>query len=323
MAAALVMHPDCGRHDTGWGHPEHQGRLPAIVRAIEGATPTLHESWVPMDARPATEASIARVHEPAHIARVRSLVSEAERSGSTVITAGDTAASAATWAAAVASAGCAIDAVSAVASGRVEAAFALCRPPGHHATQNRVMGFCFFNNVAIAARSLQADHGADRILIVDWDVHHGNGTQDIFYEDPSVYYLSLHQSPWYPGTGEASERGSGDGFGTTLNVPVRAGTRRVANMNAFDSALDMAWNEFEPDFVLVSAGYDALAGDPLGGLLLEPEDLHVMTTRVLERAAAMCGGRVVALLEGGYAPARTADGVVATLHALAGLPMPD
>jgi acetoin utilization deacetylase AcuC-like enzyme len=253
---------------------------------------------------------------------VRSLVHEAERARSTVIVAGDTAVSPATWAAALASTGCALDAAAAVATGEAETAFALCRPPGHHATKNRVMGFCFFNNVAIAARSLQANHGVERILIVDWDVHHGNGTQDIFYEDPSVYYLSLHQSPWYPGTGHPAERGSGAGYGTTLNIPVHAGTPRLANLAAFDSALATVWREFEPEFVLISAGFDSLAGDPLGGLLLEPADMYAMARRVCDRAADRCAGRVVALLEGGYAPARTGAGVVATIHALAGLPMP-
>lgn len=316
------MHPDCGRHDTGWGHPEHQGRLPAIIRAIEAATPTLHEHIQPIDARPASEEALARVHEGEHIDIVRGLVQEAVRTGSTVIVAGDTAVSEATWDAALASAGCAMDAVKAVARGEAERAFALCRPPGHHATRDRVMGFCFFNNVAAAARALQAEHGVERVLIVDWDVHHGNGTQDIFYEDPTVYYVSLHQSPWYPGTGNPGERGRGAGLGTTLNIPVRAGTPRLANLAAFDSALDMAWSEFEPEFVLVSAGFDCLAGDPLGGLLLEPEDVHAMAHRLCERAADSCDGRVVAVLEGGYAPGRTGDGVVATLHALAGLPMP-
>ena len=322
MVSALVMHTDCGRHDTGWGHPEHQGRLPAIVKAIEAATPTLHNAVIPVDARPATEAAIERVHDREHIDSVRSLVHEAERTRSTVIVAGDTVASPATWAAALASTGCAVDAAAVVASGEAETAFALCRPPGHHATRDRVMGFCFFNNVAIAARSLHVDHAVERILIVDWDVHHGNGTQDIFYEDPSVYYLSLHQSPWYPGTGHPSERGSGAGYGTTLNIPVHAGTPRLANLAAFDSALATVWREFEPEFVLISAGFDSLAGDPLGGLLLEPEDMHAMTRRLCDRAAESCAGRVVALLEGGYAPARTGAGVVATVHALAGLPMP-
>ena len=322
MAAALVMHSDCGRHDTGWGHPEHQGRLPAIVKAIEEATPTLHNAVVPIDAKPATEAAIERVHDREHIDIVRALAHEAERTRSTVIVAGDTAVSPATWDAAMASTGCALDAAAMVATGEAETAFALCRPPGHHATRDRVMGFCFFNNVAIAARSLQASHGVERILIVDWDVHHGNGTQDIFYEDPSVYYLSLHQSPWYPGTGQPAERGSGAGHGTTLNIPVHAGTPRLANLAAFDSALATVWREFEPEFVLISAGFDSLAGDPLGGLLLEPEDMHAMARRLCDRAADFCAGRVVALLEGGYAPARTGAGVVATIHALAGLPMP-
>jgi acetoin utilization deacetylase AcuC-like enzyme len=185
------------------------------------------------------------------------------------------------------------------------------------------MGFCLFNNVAIAARAALRDYGIERVLIVDWDVHHGNGTQDIFYEDGSVYYLSLHQHPWYPGTGQPSERGRGPGAGTTRNVQVAAGTPREAYIETFTSAVDAAFEEFEPDMVLVSAGYDCMASDPLGGQLLEPEDLHAMTGVLLDRAAVRAGGGLAVVLEGGYAPARMGKGVVATIHGLCGLDPPD
>jgi acetoin utilization deacetylase AcuC-like enzyme len=170
--------------------------------------------------------------------------------------------------------------------------------------------------VAVAARHLQASGLAARVAIVDWDVHHGNGTQDLFYEDGSVYFVSLHQYPFYPGTGPAEERGAGAGFGTTLNVPLPAGTATAEYLSAFEAALDRVESEFAPDFVLISAGYDTLSRDPLGGLLLEPEDFSELTRRVCTWAERACGGRVVALLEGGYHPEQTAEAAVTTLLAL-------
>jgi acetoin utilization deacetylase AcuC-like enzyme len=317
------MHPDTGRHDTGWGHPEHQGRLPAIVRAIERDTPALLH--VVRHAEP-THASIddlLLVHPQSHVDAIAGACAlAAERGGSLEIT-GDTVVSGASWDAALAAAGCAIGAVTAVATGASGTAFALCRPPGHHATADRAMGFCLFNNIAIAARTAARDHGVERVLIVDWDVHHGNGTQDIFYEDGRVSFLSLHQHPWYPGTGFPSERGRGAGAGTTRNVQVAAGTPRESYIEMFTAAVDAAFEDFSPDLVLVSAGYDCMSSDPLGGLLLEPEDLHTMTRVLLDRTAASAGGRLAAVLEGGYAPARMGKAIVATIHGLCGLDPPD
>ncbi len=202
--------------------------------------------------------------------------------------------------------------------GDADASFALARPPGHHATPDRAMGFCLFNNVAAAARAVQ-HRGAGRVLIVDFDVHHGNGTQDVFYEDPSVYFLSLHQSPWYPGTGSAQERGAGAGRNTTRNVPLAAGTDGPTYLRAMQDALSAVLDEFTPEMVLVSAGYDCMARDPLGGLLLEPGDVHALVTMICE-AASSARARTMCVLEGGYDPARTGTAVVQTLRALAGLP---
>ena len=184
------------------------------------------------------------------------------------------------------------------------------------------MGFCLFNNVAVAARWLQTEGRAERVLIVDWDVHHGNGTQDIFYQDGTVYFLSLHQSPHYPGTGAASERGEGEGKGYTRNVTLPAGIPRAEYRTRFSQSLAKVVEGFSPDFVLVSAGFDCLAGDPLGGFLLEPEDLYVMTREVVEIAEAYCDGRCVHFLEGGYDPKRLGLGAVAVIRALADLDAP-
>jgi acetoin utilization deacetylase AcuC-like enzyme len=318
MPAALVTHGDCGLHDTGWGHPEHMGRLPAVVKALYRDTPALLDHVLQHEAAPATEAQLLRVHTPELVARVRELAEEAAREEALLAIDHDTIISPASWDAALAAAGCAIDAVAIVLRRRALGALALCRPPGHHATRDRAMGFCLFNSAAVAARVAQAEHGIDRVLIIDWDVHHGNGTQDIFYCDESVYYLSLHADGSYPGTGAADERGAGAGAGFTLNVPVAPGTESAAYLALFEDALEQAFRESEPGLVIVSAGYDCLAGDPLGALLLEPADMHTMTRLVMDNAART-GAPIVAVLEGGYAPARVGAGVVATLRALAGI----
>lgn len=320
---AVLLHPDCGLHDTGWGHPEHQGRLRAIVEALERDSLVLLDAIVQLEPPYATEEALLRIHSPAHITAIRQACERAATERAVVSLDADTVVSPASWNAALAAAGGAITGAAMVAGGEVPSAFALGRPPGHHALPGRAMGFCLFNNVAIATRSLQVDHHVGRVLIVDWDVHHGNGTQDVFYDDPSVYYLSVHQSPWYPGTGYPDERGTGRGLGTTRNVALAAGASGASFLEQFEHALDAALAEFEPEFVLVSAGFDCMRADPLGGLLLEPRDLHVMTTRLIERALAFAGGRIVLTLEGGYAPERLGAGVVDVVRALAGLPPRD
>jgi acetoin utilization deacetylase AcuC-like enzyme len=320
MKTALVMHPDCGRHDPGWHHPEHQGRLPAIVNAIYRDTPALLDHMLQVEAVPATRDEILRVHSLQHVDFIEAESARAGALGQSIGIEADTILSGATWDAVRAAAGCATTAVALVMSGAAPTALALPRPPGHHAGVDQAMGFCFFNNVAIAARALQQQHGIKRVLIVDWDVHHGNGTQDIFYSDPSVYFLSLHLSPHYPGTGAAAERGTGAGAGATRNVPLPHDTTVAAYHSAFSRALDGALLEFDPEFILVSAGYDCLAGDPLGGLPLEPHDMHTLTTQLCDIARERTGNRLVILLEGGYAPHRVGAGVVDTLRALVQLP---
>jgi acetoin utilization deacetylase AcuC-like enzyme len=316
---ALVTHRDCGRHDTGWGHPEHMGRLPAIVQALYRDTPALLDVVLQHEADPATDAQLLRVHTPALIETVRSAAAEAGRTGELVRIEADTIVSPASWDAAVGAVGCAVDAVSMVMAGRARTAFALCRPPGHHATRERAMGFCLFNNVAVAARAAQAEHGIERILVIDWDVHHGNGTQDIFYDDPRVHYVSFHIDGHYPGTGAATETGTGAGAHCTLNVPLPPGTGPAEYHRVFEDTLDTMFAACDPQLVIVSAGYDCLAGDPLGGMLLEPADMHTLTRSVMHRAAGGAEGRVVIALEGGYAPQRVGQGVRATVRGLAGL----
>ncbi len=316
---ALVMHPACGMHDTGWRHHEHQGRLPAVVRALEKETPALLPHLVSHAPQPADIEALLRVHTPAHVDAIRASAREAERTRELQQLDPDTVVSPASWDAALAAAGCACAAANLLYDDGADAAFALTRPPGHHALAERAMGFCLFNSIAVAARAIQ-HRGAARVLIVDFDVHHGNGTQAIFYEDPSVYVLSLHQSPWYPGTGRAEERGRGAGRNTTRNVPLAAGMHGPAYLHALESALAATLDEFTPEMVLVSAGYDCLRGDPLGGLLLEPADIHAVVSRVYDVAASV-RARTMCVLEGGYDPARLGLGVVETIRALAGLPV--
>ena len=185
-------------------------------------------------------------------------------------------------------------------TGKHHNAFVAVRPPGHHATPDRGMGFCIFNNIAIAARYAQKHHQLDRVLIVDWDVHHGNGTQDAFYDDGSVLFFSTHQSPWYPGTGSANETGYADGEGKTINCPLPAGSGRKEILGAFEQTLAPAADEFKPDLVLISAGFDSRAGDPLGNFLLTDTDFADLTKLMLSIADRHCEGRLVSVLEGGY-----------------------
>ena len=320
---ALVLHPDCGRHDTGWRHPEHQGRLPAILNAVYRDTPDLQSAVLQREGTHAPVDAVLRVHTAEHLAAIERLAAQAAASGRPVFVHTDTAISAASYDAALAAAGCARDAVGLVMSGEARSAFALSRPPGHHAGSALAMGFCLFNNVAIAARALQAEWDVERVLIIDWDVHHGNGTQDIFYADPSVYYLSFHQSPWYPGTGAASERGVGEALGTTRNVPLPAGTGGSAYLDVFRATLDDVLTGFTPEFILVSAGFDSMAGDPLGRLTLDAGDMHALTREVRARADDVAGGRLALVLEGGYAPERVGSGVVDVFRALSDLPPRD
>ncbi|HUL58198.1 MAG TPA: histone deacetylase [Anaeromyxobacteraceae bacterium] len=319
-AAVLVSHPWCNAHDTGPGHPESRARLPALLDALRRDAALAGGALREVEARPARLQDLLLVHTPEHVAGVERAGKRARETGSIVWLDPDTAVSEASFEAARASAGCAICAVEEVVRGEAAGAFAACRPPGHHAIAGEAMGFCLFDNVAVAARYAQRRLGIERVLIVDWDVHHGNGTQEIFWEDPSVYLLSLHLRPHYPGTGAASERGGSAGAGTTRNVPLPVGTSAAEYRRAFSAALGSALDEFSPELVLVSAGFDCLAGDPLGGLELDPEDLHAVAAELVERTRVTAGGRIAAVLEGGYVPERMGQAAVNVVRAFVGLP---
>ncbi|HEX9401573.1 MAG TPA: histone deacetylase [Anaeromyxobacter sp.] len=316
----LVTHPACFAHDTGVGHPESRDRLVGILDAVRADPALGREVLFQTEGQPVEAGDLLLAHAPAHVALVRQMSERAAEHGTIDWIDPDTAVSGASFLAASAAAGCAVTAAELVATGHASAAFALSRPPGHHAGYARSAGFCLFNNVVVAARWLQAFGLAGQVLIVDWDVHHGDGTQEILWEDPTTRYLSLHLSPHYPGTGAEAERGGGPAVGGVRNVPLPAGTGAAEYRRRFSEALGASLDGFAPDFVLVSGGFDCLAGDPLGGFLLEPEDLHALTRELVERTRPSAGGRVVTVLEGGYVPGRVGQGAVNVLRALAGLP---
>lgn len=308
MSVAFISHSGCGRHDTGWNHPEHVGRLRSISRALQNE-PALYQSVLQHEGRHATEEELRLAHSSGYVGRVRDMV--AQPGGGRLDA--DTVVSEGSWDAATAAAGSVLDAVDFALGGQALRSFCAVRPPGHHALPDSAMGFCLFGNVAIAALYARRVKGLDRVLIVDWDVHHGNGTQAIVEADADIRYVSMHQWPWYPGTGAAADRGP---HGNVWNLPMEPGLAREAYVGALLSAVDDASRGFTPDIVMISAGFDSLAGDPLGGFTLEMDDVDRLTTELVSRAAQWCGGRVVSALEGGYAPARLGEAAVRHLAAL-------
>ncbi|HXG13482.1 MAG TPA: histone deacetylase [Gemmataceae bacterium] len=297
-------------HDTG-RHPECADRLRAIMARLKKAGQL--ERCTAGTYQPLTEEAVTQLHSPRQVTAIKQL---ARHGGGHLDP--DTVVSPASFQVALAAAGACVAAVEAVLTGADHTALCLVRPPGHHATPTRSMGFCLFNNVALAAHHARAAHGLRRLLIVDWDVHHGNGTQDLFYDDPTVMFFSIHRygGGFYPGTGAADETGTGRGLGYTLNVPVRFGTPRKEYHDRFTAALEKAADKIRPELVLVSAGFDAHVRDPIGSLGLEVEDFVTLSQQVLDVAKTHAKGRLVSCLEGGYNLDALAESVQAHLEEL-------
>jgi acetoin utilization deacetylase AcuC-like enzyme len=307
MALLFATHGRYLDHVASPRHPERPERLAAVLRGAHDAA--VADALVPLDPRAATREELERVHPPAYLAAVERFCAD----GGGFVDA-DTGANPASWDASVLASGAVISAVEAVERGDGEAAFCAVRPPGHHATPDQAMGFCFLNHVAVAAAALAAR--GERVLIVDYDAHHGNGTQDIFYDDPRVLYVSLHQSPLYPGTGRLDEQGFGLGQGTTCNLPLPPHSTGDVYLQAIERVVEPLARGFGPTWMLLSAGFDAHRLDPLTDLGLSAGDFAVITKRLLELAPM---GRTVAVLEGGYDLDALQWSTAATMAALLGV----
>jgi acetoin utilization deacetylase AcuC-like enzyme len=304
---AYVSHPDCPRHDTGWGHPDHQGRLPAVTRAVHRDMEALWEPLLQVEAVPAAEADLRLVHTARHVAEVQATAMLAGAQGK-VLALGGVPVSGASWDAALAAAGVGITAVETVLAGEARNAFAAARPPGRGALPDAAGGFSLFNNVAVAARHLRERRGSPRVLVVSWGSEPADVIRQALGADPAVSVLSLHAAPEDPIAGSAH----GD-------AALPAGSDGGAFAAAQREALEAIPPEESPDFVLLSAGFDILTGDPLGRLAVEPDDVYLLTRELREWADARAGGRLVSILEGGYDAAATAKAVVQHLRALAGV----
>jgi acetoin utilization deacetylase AcuC-like enzyme len=305
---ALIADPLYKTHDTGPGHPESPARYDAVMQALAPLASSIRR----FKPRAATIDELALVHTHKYIETAERDI----RAGRSELSTGDVNISKESYDVALEAAGGVLNAVDAVVSRTSSNAFCCVRPPGHHARPAQGMGFCIFNNIAVAARYAQRHHSLEKVLIVDWDVHHGNGTQDTFYEDGSVFFFSTHQWPWYPGTGPASETGEGAGKGATMNRPFPAGSGKEI-MSAFREDLRRAANAFKPDLVMISAGFDSRLGDPLGNFTLSDADFASLTTWMLEIAGEHANGRLVSVLEGGYNLSGLASAAAAHVKSLA------
>jgi acetoin utilization deacetylase AcuC-like enzyme len=293
---AYVYHPDYLLHASPFEHPESPDRLNAINKRLEDEG--LFETLIPVTPDYPDDGDILRVHDPDYLRTLES----ACRRGDLTLDSEDTYLNKNSYLIALLSAGGAIAGAEAVATGKADRAFCTLRPPGHHASRAKGMGFCLLNNAAIAARSLQALHGISRVMIIDWDVHHGNGTQSIFWEDPSVFYFSIHENPafLYPGTGRRWETGGGAGEGTTLNSPMPPGAGDDEYRLVFEQLLAPAAERFRPEFLVLSAGFDAHHDDPLADIQLTEEGYRFLSEFTVALADRYCGGKIVSVLEGGY-----------------------
>ena len=305
----FVYHSIYMEHFAGHGHPERPERLTAVLEAIEASG--LADDLVELAPSRCLREHVERVHTARLIDSIEELCGMAPAHIDA-----DTAVSEKSFEAALYAAGAGIAAADAIMDGRIDNAFCAVRPPGHHAESDRAMGFCLFNNVAVAARYLQHAHGVEKVLVIDWDVHHGNGTQEIFYEDPTVLLFSSHQYPYYPGTGSMQEGGAGAGETFTVNAPLNAGCGDAEYLEVYSKILVPVSDVFEPDFVLISAGFDAHASDPLASMNLTDEGYAGLTKMAVDIARKHCGGRLISMLEGGY-DAALGTSVVRHIEALA------
>jgi acetoin utilization deacetylase AcuC-like enzyme len=291
----LVYEPNFAKHLTGKGHPEQPKRTTQTYEALEQKGLTRNCTLLP--AVRCKEEFLSLVHHPEYLTIAKKDI----LSGRKTLSTGDTQVCEDSWNIALGATGGILHALDRIFSGDLKRVFSLSRPPGHHATPSRGMGFCLFNHIAIAARYAQKVHKVEKVLIVDWDVHHGNGTQDTFYNDESVFFFSTHQHPWYPGTGSADETGAGKGLGKNLNIPLPAGSgRKDLVEGAFGQDLIKKIKSFQPELLLISAGFDSRVNDPLGQFTLSDEDYYDLTKILIEISYEYCDGRILSVLEGGY-----------------------
>jgi acetoin utilization deacetylase AcuC-like enzyme len=296
----VYHHPDAFLHDTGPAHPERPGRLAPLVEALEERARA--GDWAMAEPAEALPEDLVLLHDRGYVEEVRAAAAWGLAHLHTL----DCPVSPGTWRAALLAAGAAVQGAEAVASGKARSAFSILRPPGHHARRAWAMGFCYFNGAALAAQALRTRHGLERVAVLDWDAHHGNGTQEFFYDTARVLYASLHGHPatTWPGTGHARERGAGEGEGTTLNVPIEPGTDDQEYRRRFAEIVLPALEAYRPEFLVVSCGFDAHGEDPLvPELALNNETFHFMFQETVALARRACGGRMLAVLEGGYNPA--------------------
>lgn len=312
LPVAIYYHPDCLFHDTGPVHPECPERVQRIHSALKNPAFSEWLHWHTPQQAPAPWI------EAVHSREYRAFIEETCLTGRHTVDFRETLVCPDSYHAALLAAGGAIGCVDAVFQGGYQRAFNLMRPPGHHACSEKAMGFCLFNNVAIAAHYAREVYGLERVCIIDWDVHHGNGTQDIFYESPAVLFCSLHQLPLYPHSGEQHETGLGAGQHTTVNVPLPPGAGAPLYQDAWESAIVPAVEAFQPDLILLSAGFDAHRLDPLAGMLLESGDYHSLTRWTVALAERHCQGRLISILEGGYHLEALTESVIAHVQALSG-----